>query len=172
MVLEFQPGKDHGPADRGRNRLRCRVHHDDPACRTTPGSGRYGAGVRLALDLPGFAFANLDTFALLDASKEAWIPGAPPSEDDIPSWSISISARPFRIGAASFSIGGHIEYRHETDNELGREGQVLGPRPTAASLESDPNDIAVGIEYQFWLNKLGEGATDESAVQALLVWKF
>ena len=35
----------------------------------------------------------------------------------------------------------------------------------------NPN-VAIGIEYQFWQNKLGDPDTDESTVQALLVWKF
>ena len=32
--------------------------------------------------------------------------------------------------------------------------------------------VAMGVEYQFWMNKLGDGSTDENAVQALLVWEF
>ena len=32
--------------------------------------------------------------------------------------------------------------------------------------------LAVGVEYQLWINKLGDADTDENTVQALLVWKF
>jgi len=32
--------------------------------------------------------------------------------------------------------------------------------------------VAIGIEYQYWMNKLGDPNTDESTAQALLVWKF
>lgn len=32
--------------------------------------------------------------------------------------------------------------------------------------------VRMGIEYQYWMNKLGDGATDENTVQALLVWQF
>jgi len=28
------------------------------------------------------------------------------------------------------------------------------------------------IEYQLWINKLGDRDTDENAVQALFVWEF
>ena len=130
---------------------------------------KYGAGVRLALELPGFAFANLDTLALFDAGKGVDSGGAP-KEDNTVVVDFNFG-RPFRIGESRFSIEGHIEYRHGPENELGQKAKswVLAQpqlrwRPTER--------IAVGIEYQFWLNKLGKGATDESAVQALLVWKF
>ena len=31
--------------------------------------------------------------------------------------------------------------------------------------------LSLGLEYQYWLNKLGDGATDENTLQALMVWK-
>lgn len=130
---------------------------------------KYGAGIRLALDIPGFAFANLDTLALIDASKGVASGGAP-KEDD--SFLIDFNfRRPFRIGGSDFSVEGHIEYRYGPKNEFGaRAKSWIFAQP---QLRWYPTErIAVGIEYQLWLNKLGEGATDESAVQALLVWKF
>ena len=130
---------------------------------------KYGAGVRLALDLPGFAFANLDTLALIDASKGVASGGAP-KEDN--SFLIDFNfRRPFKIGKSSFSIEGHIEYRGGPKNEFGQKAKSwIFAQP---QLRWNPTErLAVGIEYQFWLNKLGEDATDESALQALLVWKF
>ena len=80
-------------------------------------------------------------------------------------------ARPFTIGESSFSIEGHVEYVGERVNEFG--GQVEAWILAQPQLRWNPNDrISLGIEYQFWMNKLGDGATDESAVQALLVWKL
>ncbi len=130
---------------------------------------KYGAGMRLALSLPGFAFANLDTLMLIDASKGVDSGGAP-KEDDTLVIDFNFS-RPFKIGESSFSIVGHIEYKKGPDNELRQKARSwILAQP---QFRWNPSDrIAVGIEYQFWLNKLGEGATDESAVQALLVWKF
>ena len=32
------------------------------------------------------------------------------------------------------------------------------------------NPLHIGIEYQYWRNKLGDRDTDESVVQLLLVW--
>ncbi len=130
---------------------------------------KYAAGVRLALDLPGFAFANLDTLALFDGSRGVAAGGAP-KEDE--TFTIDFNfGRPFKIGGSSFSLQGHIEYRHGPDNEIG--GKAKSWILAQPQLRWNPTDrIAVGIEYQFWLNKLGDGATDESAVQALLVWKL
>ena len=130
---------------------------------------KYGAGIRLSLDLPGFAFANFDTLALMDASKGVESGGAP-KESDSMLFDFNFG-RPFKIGGSRFSIEGHIEYRTGPKNEFGQKAKSwILAQP---QLRWNPSErIAVGIEYQFWLNKLGEGATDESAVQALLVWKF
>lgn len=136
---------------------------------------KYLPGVRLSLDLPGFAFANLDITAYLDDSEGFFDPqgnpsGGAPSEDN--SFMIDFNwARPFKIGDSNFSIEGHIEYIGERDNEFGGkvESWILA-QPQFRWYVRD--NIALGIEYQFWQNKLGDAATDESAVQALFVWKF
>ncbi len=130
---------------------------------------KYLPGVRLSLDLPGFAFANLDIAAYLDDSEGA-VSGGAPSEDN--SFWIDFNwARPFKIGDSNFSIEGHIEYIGERDNEFG--GKVESWILAQPQFRWYPREnIALGIEYQFWQNKLGDPATDESAVQALFVWKF
>lgn len=130
---------------------------------------KYLPGLRLSLDLPGFAFANLDFAAYIDDNEGAASGGAP-REDD--AWLVDFSfARPFSIGEANFSIEGHVEYLAERENEFG--GKVESWILAQPQLRWNPNDrISLGIEYQFWMNKLGDGATDESAVQALFVWKF
>ena len=80
-------------------------------------------------------------------------------------------ARPFTIGESNFSIEGHVEYVGERRNEFG--GRVEAWILAQPQLRWNPNDrVSLGIEYQFWINKLGDGATDESAVQALFVWKL
>ncbi len=130
---------------------------------------KYTPGIRLALDLPGFAFANVDMMAYIDGNKGIAAGGAPKEDNGL---LVDFNfGRPFRIGAADFSIEGHIEYTHGRDNELGQrvKSWVLA-QPQVRWNATDR--VSIGIEYQFWLNKLGDGATDEHAVQALLVWKF
>ncbi|MDE0422129.1 MAG: nucleoside-binding protein [Gammaproteobacteria bacterium] len=130
---------------------------------------KYVAGTRLTLDLAGFAFANLDIAALVDDS-EGLASGGAPAEDNTVLIDFNF-ARPFKIGDADFSIEGHIEYVGERTNELG--GTVEAWILAQPQLQWHLNDrIALGIEYQFWMNKLGDGDTDESTVQALLVWEF
>ena len=130
---------------------------------------KYLPGVRLALDLGGFAFANLDFTAYIDDSEGAAAGGAPREGD---SWMIDFNfARPFAIGNSNFSIEGHIEYIAGRDNEFG--GSVETWILAQPQFRWSPNEhLSLGFEYQYWLNKLGDGATDENTVQALLVWKF
>ncbi|MCY4642887.1 MAG: nucleoside-binding protein [Gammaproteobacteria bacterium] len=130
---------------------------------------KYLPGIRLALDIEGFAFANLDITAYIDDNQGVSSGGAP-KEDD--SYMIDFNfARPFSIGAFNFSIEGHIEYIGERDNEFGdRVESWLLAQP---QFRWSPNDhVSLGIEYQYWMNKLGDRDTDENTVQALFVWKF
>jgi hypothetical protein len=39
-------------------------------------------------------------------------------------------------------------------------------------LGTNANQLFVGIEYQYWKNKLGEKGTDDNAAQFLAVWRF
>ena len=130
---------------------------------------RVAAGARLGLDLEGFAFANLNVMALVDHS-EGIASGRAPSQDG--TFVVDFSfARPFKIGAADFSIEGNIEYTGESTNELG--GTVESWILAQPQLQWHLNErLAIGIEYQFWMNKLGDGSTDENTVQVLLVWEF
>ena len=130
---------------------------------------KYVAGLRLSLDLEGFEFANLDAAALIDDSAGLAAGGAPAQSDTV--YVDFNFSRPFTLGSAEFSIEGHIEYVGKRTDELGN--------PVSAWIQAQPqlqwhvtDRLAVGVEYQLWLNKLGEGATDESAVQMLLVWEF
>ena len=130
---------------------------------------KYLPGVRLALDLPGFAFANLDITAYIDDSKGVASGGAPRESD---SFMVDLSfARPFTLGEQDFSIEGHIEYIGSRKNRFGDkvEGWLLA-QPQLRWRVTER--LWMGIEYQYWMNKLGDGATDENTVQALLVWQF
>ncbi len=134
-----------------------------------PGVKKYLPGLRVSLDLGGFAFANLDFTAYIDDSEGASSGGAP-SESD--SFMIDFNfMRPFKIGEADFSIEGHAEYIGGRKNEFGDTVESwIFAQP---QVRWNPHDrFSLGIEYQYWMNKLGDGATDESVVQTLFVWKF
>ncbi|MDH3404328.1 MAG: hypothetical protein OES32_10880 [Acidobacteriota bacterium] len=130
-------------------------------------SVKYLPGVNLSWNCPGFAFLNTDLTLYLDDSVGIANGGSAPSEGD--SWMLDFSwKRPFKNG--KFSIEGHAEYIDGRDNEFGDrvEGWILAQ--PQFRFYATPS-LALGIEYQYWQNKLGT-PTDENAIQALLVWVF
>ena len=130
---------------------------------------KYLPGFRLALNLPGFSFANLDFMAYIDDSQGVRSGGAPKEED---SFLIDFNfARPFRIGEAQLSLEGHLEYAGGRDNEFGqRQASWVLFQPQIRWRANE--HFSVGLELQYWRNKLGDPLTDEKTVQALLVWTF
>ncbi len=148
----------------------------------------YLPGVRLALDIPGFAFANLDITAYIQNGSSAPADGVSIREDD--AFMVDFNwAYPFKIGGTSWSIEGHIEYIDGADQDVrivtpggiindsgARESWILAQPQLRLDLGEaiggQAGQLYVGIEYQYWDNKLGDKNTDESVVQALAVWRF
>lgn len=131
-------------------------------------------GLRLSWDLPGFKFANTDFMAYLTDNSGG--EGAAPREDD--SWMVdfNFATKQWEIGPTKWNIEGHIEYVAARDNEFGRTKEWILGQPQlrldlGALIGLDSDMLFAGIEYQFWFNKLG-GDRDESAVQALVVWRL
>lgn len=137
---------------------------------------KYLPGVRLSWDLPGFAFINTDFMAYIDDSKGVAGGGAPAESDanmlDI-NW-----AYPLSIGNQAFSIEGHMEYLTQRENEFGQDQKpwvLAQPQfrwDAGKAFFGQADQLFLGIEYQYWRNKLGDADTDESAVQLLLVWRL
>jgi len=137
---------------------------------------KYLPGIRLYWTAPGFAFLNTDITRYIDDSRGVAHGGAP-SEDD--SFMVDVAwAYPFDIGAQSFSIEGHMEYIGSRTNEFGgRVSHWILAQPqfrwdAGKAFFDRPQKLYLGVEWQYWRNKLGDPDTDESAVQALAVWKF
>ena len=132
-------------------------------------------GVRISWAAPGFAFLNLDMALYIDASRGAEQGGAP-REDD--SYYVDINwAYPFQIGGHRFSLEGHIEYVGERKNEFGDRvfGWVLAQpqlRYDLGSAFGSESRFFVGVEWQYWMNKLGDDSTDENSAQFLFVWRL
>ena len=129
---------------------------------------KYTPGLRAAWDLPGFLFVNTDLTAYIDANAGG--PGAAPKTDD--SFVFDVSwALPVRVGSQSLAFTGHAEYVGSHSSLKGSTlaqpqftwdlGQALGA----------PQQLMVGIEYQYWHNKLGTDA-DESTAQLLVIWRL
>jgi len=135
---------------------------------------KYLPGIRIVWDIPGFAFLNLDVTLFMDASPGAGSGGAPKEKD---SWYVDINwAYPFQIGGQGFSIEGHAEYIAGRKNEFGDDVKpwILAQpqlRWDAGGALGAPGRLYVGVEWQYWQNKLG-GKKSESAGQALVVWRL
>lgn len=137
---------------------------------------KYLPGLRLSWDIPGFSYLNSDFMAYIDDSAGLGDGGIPATDD---SQMIDINwAYPFTIGQHRFSIVGHMEYIDGRDNELNQtlEGSFLAQPQfrydLGSSLWQTPDQVFVGVEWQYWKNKLGDGNTDENVVQALVVWRL
>jgi nucleoside-specific outer membrane channel protein Tsx len=127
---------------------------------------KYLPGIGLSWNAKGFAFLNTDITAYIDDSAGA-ADGGVPAEDD--SFMVDVNwKRPF---GKKWSIEGHIEYIGSRTNEFGGDVSwwVLGQPQFRYYVKEN---LAIGIEWQFWINKLGDPDTDENTAQALLVWAF
>lgn len=131
-------------------------------------------GVRAAWDLPGFAFANTDFTAYLTDNTGG--ENVAPREED--SWMVdfNFATKQLEVAATKWNLEGHIEYIAKRDNDFGETKEWILAQPQLRLDVGDlvgmnANTLFAGIEYQYWMNKLG-GNKDENAVQALVVWRL
>lgn len=137
---------------------------------------KYLPGIRLSWKLPGFAFFNTDFTLYLDDSTGISGGGAP-AEDD--SYMIDVNwAYPFSLSEHRFSIEGHGEYIAERNNEYGQtvhDWILLQPQfryDLGHTLWNDPEHLFIGVEWQYWRNKLGDKQTADNVLQALIVLRL
>ncbi|MCY4574229.1 MAG: nucleoside-binding protein, partial [Gemmatimonadetes bacterium] len=126
-------------------------------------------GARVAWNLPGFIFLNTDLALGIDGGR-GLAGGSPPELDN--RFILDVNGLYlFSIGGQSFSITGHAEYAAATSNELGNDvpSSILAQPQFRWNIGG--GNVHIGIEYQYWSNKLGTEVT-ESIVQWLGVWAF
>ncbi len=127
-------------------------------------------GARIAWRLPGFVFLNTDLMYAIDGGRGA-DGGSPPALDG--RFVLDVNGLlPFRLGSQSFVIAGHAEYQTATANEFGAAvpASILAQPQLLWDIGGE-NGLLVGVEFQYWRNKLGTDA-DESALQFLGVWRL
>ncbi len=132
-------------------------------------------GGRLSWDVPGFFFLNTDFGAAFDKSSGVERGGAPRAGVSFVmdvNWGAG-----FDVGPQSFVFAGHAKYEGARTNELGH--------PVRASLLAQPQlgwdigkaatghagQLFLGMEYQYWWNKLGVDDGDNVA-QLWLMWRL
>lgn len=136
----------------------------------------YLPGFRIVFDIPGFDFANLDITARIQDGPTKL------SVKEEGSFMLDFNwAYPFIIAESRWSIEGHVEYTHMSEQSI--HGVVIDDREswllTQVQVRLDighflgsPDQLFAGMEYQYWRNKLGDPDTDESVPQLLIAWRF
>ena len=130
-------------------------------------------GVSLALDLPGFAFANLDITGYNNIKTNG-------TSGEESSYMLDFNwAYPFKAGGLSWSVEGHAEYIAGRDMKVGSDKLedwiLMQPQvrvDLGEALGNEAGNFFVGVEYQYWKNKYGVKDKNESTVQLLTVWNF
>jgi len=123
-------------------------------------------GVQLSWSVPGFVFLNTDFSAIIDASD------APLAVDETGfvfdvSWLV-----PFSLGPLSFVWTGHAEYTSAVTNALGQESRAwILAQPQLTVDVTGKGFLNVGIELQYWYQKLGTDQT-ELVPQLLVAWRM
>ena len=137
---------------------------------------KYLPGIRVAWDVPGFLFLNTDLTAFLDAN-DGTRPGDAPRTSDSFMFDINWGAV-FDIGNQSFLFTGHAEYIGATRTKpWGGEVKswvLAQPQLTwdlSKALNGTGNELFVGVEYQYWGNKLG-ATGDDNVAQFLVIWRL
>jgi hypothetical protein len=137
---------------------------------------KYLPGVRLSWSAPGFTFLHTDITAYIDDSAGLDQGGVPEEGDG---YMVDVNwQRPFTVGTQRFSIEGHAEYISARSVATGGTAPhwiLAQPQlrwDVGAGLGGEPGRVFLGVEWQVWLNKLGDADADENAPQALLVWRL
>ena len=83
----------------------------------------------------------------------------------------------FDIGRQSFWFTGHAEYIGATTNEMGDavKGWILAQPQLGwdggKAVTGATNQLFLGVEYQYWRNKLGV-ANDDNIAQLWVMWRL
>lgn len=132
-------------------------------------------GARLSWNVPGFVFFNTDVTAFIDASRGTESGGAPRTDD---SFMVDVNwGAAFDLGSQSFWFTGHAEYIGGTTNEFGepQEGWILAQPQLGwdigKTVTGSANELFVGVEYQYWRNKLGTQNHD-NVPQLWVMWRL
>ena len=123
---------------------------------------RHLHGIGLALDLPGFKFANLN-FYLRDDTDLSGV-----------TWQITAAGLvPFDIGGLKLSYGGFVDFAGE--EETSEFNIVSGTRLMADLgdvLYGRSGEFYAGIEFAYWYNEFGIDGQDEFVPQLAFQFSF
>lgn len=125
-------------------------------------------GLGLALNLPRFAFADVNLY--YRKSERDWLavqsdPGAQVTID----WLL-----PFGVAGQKLAFEGFVDYawRERGGSAPKADNLIAGPRLLidAGNWFGAPGSLQVGVEYQVWRNKYGVKDVDEDIPQLMIKW--
>ena len=133
-------------------------------------------GIRLSLDLPGFAFANLDSHLYIDDTRGVAKGGAPKQGD---SFMIDFNwGYPFQLWGQDIQFNGHIEYIEGRNDSFGNRlsWHILTQQHIRWDVGKAwfdwPEKLWAGFEMSIYVNKIGDRSIKEWAPQSLLIYRF
>lgn len=127
----------------------------------------YFPGVYIDWNAPALKFLRTQITAIIDDSSYYQKDG----------WQIDTQwGYGFEVAGQRFSFEGHWEYTVNNGNAFGSQKDWFLIQPqlrwdVGYALTGKADVVFLGTEYQYWNNKLG-ASLDESAFQALAVWRF
>ena len=142
----------------------------------------YLPGIRLSLDLPNFTFSNLDFMAYIQNNASNIGNGISIREEN--SWMVDFNwSYNFKILQSKWILEGHIEYVNGSPITISQNNSITNSKreswilaqpqlryDISSSFDIPPNRLYIGLEFQYWKNKLGDKSTDEKTVLLLIVW--
>ncbi|MEN6543865.1 outer membrane protein OmpK [Parvibaculum sp.] len=134
-------------------------------------------GPGFSLDLPGFAFADINFYAR--KSYRQWI-----AKDTSLGGQVTIDwLYPFTIGSTQWSFGGFLDYAFGEKGGVTQYGGdasktnsvITQPQlllDVGALIGAKPGVLKAGIEYDVWLNKYGIDGANESNPNIMVMYTF
>jgi nucleoside-specific outer membrane channel protein Tsx len=129
----------------------------------------YLLGIGLALDLPKFAFADINLYAR--QSKRDWL-----AQDTDTGAQVTIDwLLPFKLGTVDFAFEGFADYAWGEKGGSAPKANNLITAPRllvniGSLVSGKPGSLQAGVEYQIWRNKFGIEGVDEDVPQIMVKW--
>lgn len=129
----------------------------------------YLIGPGVALDLPGFAFADVN-FYYRESERDFVAVQTDSGYQVTVDW-----LSPFKLGEADFTFGGFIDYAWSEEGGTApkADNAVSGIQllyDVGKPLGAKPGTLGFGVEYGYWKNKFGIDGVDESNVNIMVKW--
>lgn len=128
----------------------------------------YLLGVGLALDLPKFAFADLNLY--YRESERDWLAAQTDAGAQVTiDWLL-----PFELGGQKLAFEGFADYAwgEKGGSAPKADNLIAGPRLLIdiGNWVGAPGTLQFGVEYQIWRNKFGVKGVNEDVPQVIVKW--